>query len=1151
MNVDFLKHTAEFKSFVQSLNQRPEGLQVTGLTEAAKPYFLSTLLQETQKKIIFIRPSTYSLSPFEEQCRFFLSLFSSSLKTYTLPPLSENPYQEIFPSLEAVSSRMSFFYELTHNDPRLVVTNLLGLLKPFPHPQYIQDLFLTLEVGTSVERDELLKKLKHFGYTKEDLINSSGEYAWRGGIVDVFSPWSSHPFRIELSGNQIVSLREFDASTQKSQERLDHVLIPSLREHPPLFQFLKEWKEKALHDCPPDCRGDLNKKIRCLEEEDVFPSFSFLSLMNENYFVPFHHYLKDFLLVMDEYEEVKKDWDQTLHDYREQQEELKSQNIFVLPPEKMYPPTLWERIQKKAVFLRPLSPSLQKKSFSFSFQSTPQFNNKIPFFLQYLERLQEERERCFIFFKSPGVRQKLATLLSQHQLRYEEASNPFSVSRDGAVKLLLGNLHHGFSFPDKKIIFFSQEDVFTEEKVLVSRRRVKPFRTHFQDLKAGDYVVHADYGIGIFKGLIKMKVDKSAGEFIEIMYKDGDKLFVPVEDLNLVQKYSHSKSHSPQLHKLGSPQWEKTKAKTKKAIENMTKELLRLYAERKSTKGYKYSPPGEWQSEFEKTFPYEETEDQEKAIREVLVDMESDFPMDRLLCGDVGYGKTEVAMRAAFKAVMDGKQVAVLCPTTVLASQHLQTFRNRIVLFPLRVESLTRLQSKAQQKKIIKDLKKGLVDIIIGTHRLLSRDVQFRDLGLLIIDEEQRFGVNHKEKIKKMKTRIDVLTMSATPIPRTLNFSLSGLRDISLIETPPKDRLAIHTVVTPFSRKLISSAIQTELFRGGQVYFIHNRIEDIDSIAQMIQRWVPESRVITIHGQMSSKELEKRMIDFIDQKYNVLVSTTIIENGIDIPLVNTLIVNRADRFGLAQLYQLRGRVGRSSRQAVAYLLVPPFTELTGTAKERLRALQEFTELGAGFRLAAKDLEIRGAGNFFGSQQHGYIEAVGYDYYMHLLDQTIKEFKGEKTEKVKSEINLKVDIRIPEKYLPQINLRLSLYKRVSSIEELSEIEGIRKEIEDRYGPLPPSVERLLRYGVVKFLAQKLKIKAIDRVGKRVIFKFFPSSSADVQTMTRLIKKRSGSITPQGVLSLYLQREDPTQIMDETISILKELSKCNIMIWNKKR
>ena len=663
--------------------------------------------------------------------------------------------------------------------------------------------------------------------------------------------------------------------------------------------------------------------------------------------------------------------------------------------------------------------------------------------------------------------------------------------------------------------------------------------SHFQDLKKGDYVVHIDYGIGIFLGLVKMEVDGKQSEFIQINYRDDDKLFVPVEDMNLVQKYTKVGAAMPPLTKLGTPTWKKTKERTKKAIEKMAKELLQLYAQRKAIKGFSFSPEGEWQIEFEKTFEYEETEDQLRSIKEIKKDMESEFAMDRLLVGDVGYGKTEVAIRASFKAVMDGKQVAVLCPTTVLASQHLKTFRNRMVLFPVRIEALTRLQTKNQQKKIVEDLKKGLVDIIIGTHRLLSKDIEFQDLGLLIIDEEQRFGVNQKEKIKKIKANIDVLTLTATPIPRTLNLSLTGLRDISIIETPPRDRLSIHTVVTHFSAQLIANAIKKELNRGGQVYFVHNRIEDIEDIAAFIEKSVPEAKVAVIHGKMPGVLLEQRMLDFVNQRYNVLVSTTIIENGIDIPLVNTLIVNRADKFGLAQLYQLRGRVGRSSRQAFAYLLVPPFTDLTPASRERLKALQEFSELGSGFRLAAKDLEIRGAGNMLGAQQHGYMEAVGYDYFMHLLEQTTRELKGEIVEEFKSQINLRVDIRIPEDYLPQINLRLNLYKRISSVENEEQIEKIKEEIQDRFGKPPHSVRNLLSYGIIKFLAQKLKIKSIDRVENRIILKFLPTTTAALENMTRLIEKYSGSLTPQGVLSLPVHQTEDAAILNETIFILKQL------------
>jgi len=1144
MSLDFLEKTDEFQTLLEDIRLGKKGLRVSGLVDTARPYFLACLARNIKKRIIYIQPAGHSLSRLEDQCRFYFSQFSMSLGLDILPPLTENPYEEIFPSLDAISSRMQFFSDLIQPSAFLTITNLFGLLKPFPSPEALGHAFLELETGRSCGRDRVLRVLSGYGYAKEDLIASPGEYAWRGGIVDVFSPWGKFPHRIEFSGDNVVSLREFDPSTQRSLTRLSRIRIPSLREFPDSALFLEEWQRLAL-DKETRVDDDLRKKIDSVKNGDFFPSFVYLALLHRTHFVPFYHYLKDALFIVAEPEEVEREWNEVQEDLGEQFQALREAKTFCLSPEIIFPPALREYALKNALVFGDLLPQTRKKSTIFPFQSVPKFDNKIPFFLQYMRRLQRERERCSIFLSNPAVRQKIRSLLAQNKVRAVEEMSPFASARAAEILLLLGNLERGWSYPPEKVTYFSEKDIFTEEKVIVSRPSRRPFVSHFQDLRENDYVVHTDYGIGIFRGLVKLDVDGRTREFIEIAYLDEDKLFVPVEDLNLVQKYSRVGSTFPQLDKLGTLSWQKTKERTKKAIEKMARELLELYARRKALQGFSFSPSGMWEGEFDKTFEYEETEDQLRTIKEIKQDMESDSPMDRLVCGDVGYGKTEVAMRAAFKAAMDGKQVAVLCPTTVLASQHQNTFRNRMVLFPVRGEALTRFQSKAQQRKIVADLKKGLVDIIIGTHRLLSKDVEFHDLGLLVIDEEQRFGVNHKEKIKQMKANVDVLTLTATPIPRTLNFSLSGLRDISLIETPPKDRLAIHTVVAPYQAKLVASAIRQELGRQGQVYYIHNKIENIEDIARTVEKLVPQAKVAFIHGKMPSAVIEKRMIDFIGGKNNVLISTTIIENGIDIPLVNTLIVDRADLFGLSQLYQLRGRVGRSSRQAYAYFLVPPFVELTPLAKERLKALKEFSELGSGFRLAARDLEIRGAGNLLGSQQHGYLEAVGFDYFMELLDQTTKELKGEKVEEAKSEINLRVDIRIPEAYLPQINLRLNLYKRVSSIENLDEVDKIKEEVKDRFGPLPRSVGNLLHYGAIKHLAQKIRIKAIDKIGPRLIFKFSPSGLADLAGFAKLLKKRSGALTPQGVMTLPLCSDTDAAVMDETLSVLKELYSCNIM------
>ncbi|MBM3284310.1 MAG: transcription-repair coupling factor [Candidatus Aminicenantes bacterium] len=1140
MSLDFLQKTDEFQRFLRDLRENRRPLKVSGLIDQAKPYFLACLARNIERPIVYIQPQSKPFSRLEDQCRLFFRELALSCGLEVLPALAENPYQDAFPSLDAVASRMKFFHRLARGGPSpfLLLTNLFGLLKPFPSPGDLRNSFLDLQEGSGCERDAFLELIREYGYAREDIIAFPGEFAWRGGIVDVFSPWARNPYRVEFNGDEISSLREFDVSTQRSIARASRILVPSLREFPGSPAFVREWEELALKR-PGAASRDRREKIEALKRGEFFPGFAFLSLLHRDRFVSFSHYLKDALFVLDEPGEIEKEWNESLKDAEDRHGELQERKVFCLSPGEIFPAAPWEKVKRKAVLMESVFPVEGGAGYVFPFQSVPRFENRIPFFLQYLKKKQRAREQGIVYLSNAAVREKLASLLAQNRVRARSESNACSSSKSGELLLLVGPLGRGFSYPPERISIFSERDIFTEEKVITSRAPRKPFVSHFQDLKENDYVVHADYGIGLFKGLVRLDVDSRTGEFMEIVYQDGDKLFVPVEHLNLVQRYSSVGSAQPALDKLGSSSWQKTKERTMRAIEKMARELLELYAKRKAVKGFSFSPPGAWESEFDRTFEYEETEDQLLAIKDIKRDMESDSSMDRLVCGDVGYGKTEVAMRAAFKAVMDGKQVAVLCPTTVLASQHLKSFRNRMVLFPVRVDALTRLQSRSEQKRIVHDLKKGLVDVVIGTHRMLSQDVGFHDLGLLIIDEEQRFGVKHKEKLKQIKESIDVLTLTATPIPRTLNLSLSGLRDISLIETPPKDRLAIHTVVASFDRMLIASAIKQELGRQGQVYYIHNKIEDIEDVARTLEGLVPQARVVFVHGKMAGTEIERRMINFIQGDYNVLISTTIIENGIDIPLVNTLIVDRADQFGLSQLYQLRGRVGRSSRQAYAYFLVPPFFELTPLARERLKALREFSELGSGFRLAAKDLEIRGAGNLLGSQQHGYMEAVGFDFFMELLDQTVKELKGERMEEAKAEINLRVDIRIPEDYLPQINLRLNLYKRVSSIERLEELTKIEEEVKDRFGPLPRSVKNLLCYGIVKHLAQQKKIKSLDRVGNKLVLKFYPAFLADLDRLSRLLKKQGGALSPQGVLALRLSQADEGKVLDETIAVLKEL------------
>lgn len=1143
MSLFFLEELPEFRALVEKLNEGEDCLFLSGLTSEAKPYFYSFLTARVKRPLVIIGPMDRSPDDFKEQIDSFLRLFNYQREIFTLPALSPDPYLEVEAPLEAVASRMKVLYSLKAGHNPLILTNLPGLLKPVPAPEVLEESFLKLDAGLSIEREAVLQKLEEFGYVKEDLVASPGEFAYRGGIVDIYSVWSDKPVRLEFSENRIVSVREFDASTQRSIRRVNSVVVPSLREYPGNRDFVESFCRLARRF--PDREADLRKKIELLEQGEFFPSFSYLALLTRENFVSITEYLQNPLFIIEDAEMVEKEWADRLEEWKRAWEEQGQAGNFYPAPEEIFDLRFYDEIKTRALLVGEFAENCNRRHLEFGFQPVPRFENRLPFFLQYLKKRQEERDICYVFIPNPGKRERLASILRENEISVKLLTEIREKPRGEEINLVEGSLRRGFSYPRQKIFFFAEQDIFTEEKVLVSRVPRRLFFSQFQDLKQGDYVVHTEYGIGQFNGLQKIEMDGGAHDFIEIIYRDGDRLLVPVEDLNLVQKFSSSSGTPPQLDKLGTQSWARTRARVKKAVEEIAQELLELYAKRKTVQGIAFSPEGQWEKEFEKMFAYEETEDQLRAIEEIKKDMESPQPMDRLLCGDVGYGKTEVAMRAAFKAVMDGKQVAVLCPTTILATQHLHTFRQRMMLFPVRIEALTRLQKKNEQKKILEDLKKGFIDVIIGTHRLLSPDVEFHDLGLLIIDEEQRFGVGHKERIKQLKANIDVLTMTATPIPRTLNLALSGLRDISLIETPPRDRLAVHTVVSPFNSRLIAQAIKQELSRNGQVYYIHNRIEDIDRVGKYIEKLVPEARVITVHGQMRGPELEKRMMDFINGKYNVLVSTTIIENGIDIPNVNTLIVDRADLYGLAQLYQLRGRVGRSSRQAYAYFLVPPLIELTPQARERLKALKEFSELGSGFRLAARDLEIRGAGNILGHRQHGFMEAVGYEYFMQLLEKTIRELKGEKIEEVKCEINLKVDFRIPEDYLPQINLRLNLYKRLSSLEQPEEAARIRQEVIDRFGPLPRGVENLFYYAQIKYYAQKSRLKSIDRHGSRLLIKFPPEVNFVWNKMQGLLRRFSGSVSPLGLLAFNLKAEDEQDFLRQTLFILKELHSYTII------
>ncbi|MBI2188619.1 MAG: transcription-repair coupling factor [Acidobacteria bacterium] len=762
-----------------------------------------------------------------------------------------------------------------------------------------------------------------------------------------------------------------------------------------------------------------------------------------------------------------------------------------------------------------------------SCQPTLEFRGRVPEWIADIREARTRGDAVVFVAESHGRAERTLEILQE----YEVVAVPVERAEDAhaaSVLVAVGSLSRGFRLVGAALQIYAEADVFEEERRAAQKRPgvARAFLSDLRDLKVGDLVVHVDHGIGEFVGLKQLGVRGAADatqEFLELRYAADDKLFVPVERLDLVQKYTGGAR--PALDRLGGTSWEKAKTRVKKAMRDMAEELLKLYAQRKAVPGHAFSPDTHWQEEFEGAFPYELTPDQATAIADIKQDMEAETPMDRLLCGDVGYGKTEVAMRAAFKVVMDGKQVAFLAPTTVLAFQHLKTLRDRFAGFPVTIDMVSRFRTKPEIKEILAGVASGKVDIIVGTHRLLSKDVAFKDLGLLIVDEEQRFGVAHKERIKQLRKKVDVLTMTATPIPRTLNMSLVGIRDMSIIETPPKDRLSIQTNVVRFDAPVIERAVRNEMARAGQVYFVHNRVESIYSVGNLLQRLVPEAKVVVGHGQMGEEELERAMLGFVERKYDVLLATTIVENGLDIPNANTIIVNRADRYGLSQLYQLRGRVGRSDRPAYAYLLIPPPESLSPVARKRLAAIKEFSDLGSGFRVAALDLEIRGAGNLLGGEQSGHIDAVGFEMYMKLLEEAVRELKGEEVEEaVRATVNLRVDLKIDEGYISEMNQRLTVYRRVAASRSEKELQAVLDEARDRYGPAPDSVLNLAEYGRIRIMADRLGIDTIDREGRLVVIKFRPQANVDPMRLIKVVQAYPGAtLVPPASLKLDLEAD----------------------------
>jgi transcription-repair coupling factor (superfamily II helicase) len=1079
---------------------------VSGLIPAAKALFVAAAAQaQPAGVVLYVVPTDSELEQTVGDVQFFLAALEGLGATavdravLAFPSHEIDPYRGLSPHVAVTSSRARALHAMASGTARVVVASAAALLPRVTAPGRLLANSLELKPGQDIAPTDLAVMLVDAGFTREDPADEHGEFAVRGGIVDIFPAGTSHPVRLEFIGDTIETLRTYDPATQRSIAPIDQI------EAVPLRDVLDEDRSATIVDYLARTRS---ARIIVSERDEVdTEATKIVEQVRASYAnAPPGAPPPETLLA---------DW-----------ESLASRldTATVVAQLGLDDGAASSETERRSLEREDVGRASALPAHRIRCQPAIELRGRLADWVNEIRRLREQGDTTLFVAVTPGRAERTIELLKE----YDVFAVPVERAEDAqyaAVLVAIGGLSRGFRLPDAGVQIFAETDVFEEDRRAPERRRsaTKAFLSDLRDLKVGDFVVHIDHGIGMFVGLKQIGIgptSDSVQEFLELRYAGDDKLFVPVERLDLVQKYTGATR--PPIDKLGGTTWERAKTRVKKAMRDMAEELLKLYAARRAVPGHPFSADSHWQQEFEDAFEYELTPDQQSAIADIKRDMEAPTPMDRLLCGDVGYGKTEVAMRAAFKAVMDGKQVAFLAPTTVLAFQHQKTLKERFAGFPVRIEMVSRFRSKQEQKEIVADLAAGKVDIIVGTHRLLSNDVAFRDLGLLVVDEEQRFGVAHKEKIKRLKKKVDVLTMSATPIPRTLNMSLVGIRDMSIIETPPKDRLSIQTNVVKFDQAVIGRAIRNELARGGQVYFVHNRVESIFSIGGLVQRLVPEARVVVGHGQMDEDALERAMLDFVARKFDILLATTIVENGLDIPNANTIIINRADRYGLSQLYQLRGRVGRSDRPAYAYLLIPPEENLSPVAKKRLAAIKEFSDLGSGFRVAALDLEIRGAGNLLGGEQSGHIDTVGFEMYMKLLEQTVRELKGEEIEDdVRATVNLRVDLRIDDSYVPDMNQRLMLYRKVAAARSEPEIDRVLEEAADRYGPPPDSVLNLANYGRVRVLADRLGIEAIDREARTVVLKFRPQAKVDPVRLVALVRQRTElTLVPPSGLKLNL-------------------------------
>lgn len=1094
-----MQEMVAFEEAKKLLADKEVNISFSGLADSSKLHMTYALTEGIRNKLILTYSDMKAREIYEEY-RFYDRM------TLLYPGKDLIFYQADVHGNELTRERVKTLRRIVEGKPVTVVTTFAAMMTPQVPISIWKAHILKFVKGGSVDEKNLAKRLVNMGYEKNYQVESPGQFSIRGGILDVFDLTEENPYRIELWGDEIDSIRSFDIMSQRSLAKLESVsvypateLVLSSQDKATGLEIIqnecKETASKFRKSGKPEEAARLEKQVAgFLEQVEFQAGANFDSYIH--YFYKFtdsfleYFDIKDTILLLDEPARIKEHGSAVELEFRESMMH-RMEKGYLLPKQMGLLFSAEEitarMLMRKCIALAALdmkNPIIKPKNkYDITAKSISSYNSSFEALVKDLEKYRKNGYRIVLLSASRSRAKRLSDDLQNMDIPAFFTENPMRVLEPGEVMTYYGSIHKGFEYPMIKLVVISESDIFATEKKKKKKKRLYEGQKiqNFTDLNVGDYVVHEQYGLGVYKGIEKILVDKIAKDYMKIEYKGGDNLYVLATGFSVIQKYASADAKKPKINKLGGKEWVNTKTKVRGAVNEVAKDLVRLYAIRQQKEGYPFGKDTVWQKEFEEMFPFEETADQLTAIEETKKDMESTKIMDRLICGDVGYGKTEVAIRAAFKAVQEGKQVVVLVPTTILAQQHYNTFSQRMKDFPIRVDLLSRFRTGAAAKKTLADLQKGFVDIVIGTHRVLSDDVKYKDLGLLIIDEEQRFGVTHKEKIKQMKENIDVLTLTATPIPRTLHMSLIGIRDMSVLEEAPNDRMPIQTYVMEYNEEMVREAIVRELSRNGQVYYVYNRVNNIADVAAEIGKLVPEANVAYAHGQMKESELEKIMLDFIEGEIDVLVSTTIIETGLDIPNVNTMIIHDSDNLGLSQLYQLRGRVGRSNRNAYAFMMYKRDRMLKEVAEKRLQAIKEFTDLGSGFKIAMRDLEIRGAGNLLGKVQHGHMEAVGYDLYCKMLNEAVKKEKGIETiEDFNTMVDLDVDAFIPNEYIMNEYQKLDIYKRIASCVNSQECDDMYDEMKDRFGNVPKSAENLLRISRIRLKAHKLYV--VEMKGK---------------------------------------------------------------------